>query len=169
LYFCFQIGGRVTDDWDRRCVANILDDFYASKVLDPNYCYDESQIYHQLPPTSEHQAYVAYVRSLPINDTPEIFGLHDNANSKSKKLRKKLIFFNILLVTFAQNETYRTLRDLLELQPKTASAGENRDLVIEKLAKDVLSRVPQPIPLASVMEKYPVMYEQVKNLAFIYI
>ena len=62
---------------------NILDDFYSAKVLDSNYCYDESQIYHQLPPTSEHQAYLAYVRGLPINDTPEIFGLHDNANSKS--------------------------------------------------------------------------------------
>jgi len=72
--------------------------------------------------------------------------------------------FLILLVTFAQNETYRTLTDLLELQPKTATAGENRDVVIEKLAKDVLSRVPQPLPLAAVMEKYPVMYEQVYHL-----
>jgi dynein heavy chain, axonemal len=65
------------------------------------------------------------------------------------------------LVTFAQNETYRMLRDLLELQPKTASAGENRDAEIEKLANDVLSNVPHPIPLANVLEKYPVMYEQV--------
>ena len=70
---------------------------------------------------------------------------------------------NFCLVTFAQNETYRTLRDLLELQPKTSSAGENRDAVIEKLAKDVLSRVPKPIPLATVMEKYPVKYEQVRE------
>jgi dynein heavy chain len=65
---------------------NILDDFYAAKILDPNFCYDESQIYHQLPPTSEHPAYLAYIRSLPINDTPEIFGLHDNANSKFERL-----------------------------------------------------------------------------------
>ena len=72
--------------------------------------------------------------------------------------------FSLCLVTFAQNETYRTLTDLLDLQPKTATGGENRDLVIEKLAKDVLSRVPQPLPLATVMEKYPVLYEQVKNL-----
>ncbi len=55
------------------------------------------------------------------------------------------------------------MTDLLDLQPKTATAGENRDLVIEKLAKDVLSRVPQPLPLATVMEKYPVMYEQVNR------
>ena len=56
------------------------------------------------------------------------------------------------------------MRDLLDLQPKTAAAGQNRDVLIEKLAKDVLSRVPQPIPLATVMEKYPVMYEQVRSL-----
>jgi hypothetical protein len=67
------------------------------------------------------------------------------------------------LVTFAQNETFRTMRDLLDLQPKTATAGQNRDAVIEKLAKDVLTSVPQPIPLGAVMEKYPVMYEQVRS------
>ena len=90
----FRLGGRVTDDWDRRCVANILDDFYAPKILDPNYCYDESQIYHQLPPISEHQAYLAYVRSLPINDTPEIFGLHDNANSKYQNNDERIFQHN---------------------------------------------------------------------------
>lgn len=65
---------------------NVLDDFYAPKVLDGNYCYDESRIYHQLPATSEHQAYLAYIRTLPINDTPEIFGLHENANSEPRKM-----------------------------------------------------------------------------------
>jgi dynein heavy chain, axonemal len=142
---------------------NILDDFYASKVLDPNFCYDESQIYHQLPSTSEHQIFLGYVRSLPINDTPEIFGLHDNANSNRVCSSSMTMIIDVHLVTFAQNETYRTLNDLLELQPKTATAGENRDVVIEKLANDVLSRVPHPIPLATVMEKYPVMYEQVRQ------
>jgi dynein heavy chain len=47
-----------------------------------------------------------YIKSLPINDTPEIFGLHDNAN-----------------ITFAQNETYSMLAALLLLQPKAGSGG----------------------------------------------
>lgn len=51
---------------------------------------------------------MAYVKSLPINDTPEIFGLHDNAN-----------------ITFAQNETFDQLEALLKLQPK-AAAGKGR-------------------------------------------
>lgn len=49
---------------------------------------------------------MSYLRSLPINDTPEIFGLHENAN-----------------ITFAQNETIRVLSSLLALQPKTAKGG----------------------------------------------
>ena len=52
------------------------------------------------------QTYLNYVRSLPINDTPEIFGLHDNAN-----------------ITFAQNETFLMLSNLMTLQPKTATGG----------------------------------------------
>ena len=59
------------------------------------------------------QGYLAYMRSLPINDTPEIFGLHDNAN-----------------ITFAQNETYAMLSTLLLLQPKISSAsGRSREEV----------------------------------------
>ena len=52
------------------------------------------------------QMYVEYIRSLPINNTPEIFGLHDNAN-----------------ITFAQNDTNAMLEALLLLQPKSSSAG----------------------------------------------
>ena len=52
------------------------------------------------------QMYMEYIRSLPINNTPEIFGLHDNAN-----------------ITFAQNDTNALLEALLLLQPKSSSAG----------------------------------------------
>ena len=47
-----------------------------------------------------------YIRGLPINDTPEIFGLHDNAN-----------------ITFAVNETYQLLNGIVKLQPKSKSGG----------------------------------------------
>lgn len=54
-----------------------------------------------------------YIRNLPINDTPEMFGLHDNAN-----------------ITFAQNETFSLLNGILQLQPKSSSsAGRSREEV----------------------------------------
>ena len=52
------------------------------------------------------QVYMEYIRCLPINDTPEMFGLHDNAN-----------------ITFAVNETYQLLNGIVKLQPKTKSGG----------------------------------------------
>jgi len=144
-------GGRVTDDWDRRCIMNILEDFYNPIVVNDAYNFDDSKVYHQLTEGSEHPAYLAYIKSLPINDTPEIFGLHDNAN-----------------ITFAQNETFRTLGDLLELQPKTSSSGGvSREEVMEKTAKDILNKVPKAINIASVIERYPVMYEQSMNTVLV--
>lgn len=41
-------GGRVTDDWDRRCLMNILADYYKIEVVDPNYVYDTDGYYHQV-------------------------------------------------------------------------------------------------------------------------
>ena len=47
-------GGRVTDDWDRRCIMNILEGYYNPDILNPEHVYSESGIYHQLEEDSEH-------------------------------------------------------------------------------------------------------------------
>ena len=44
----------MTDDWDRRCLMNILGDYYKPEVLDEEYSYSESKIYHQLPTVTDH-------------------------------------------------------------------------------------------------------------------
>lgn len=46
-------GGRVTDDWDRRCVMNILEDFYKPEVLTPEFAYSESGIYKQISSSAD--------------------------------------------------------------------------------------------------------------------
>lgn len=52
------------------------------------------------------QGYISYIKGLPLNDMPEIFGLHDNAN-----------------ITFAQNETFALLGAIIQLQPKSSTVG----------------------------------------------
>ena len=42
-------GGRVTDDWDRRCINTILYGFYNKEVLTEGHTFSESGTYHQLP------------------------------------------------------------------------------------------------------------------------
>uniref|UniRef100_A0A3Q2Y7B3 Dynein heavy chain 1, axonemal n=1 Tax=Hippocampus comes TaxID=109280 RepID=A0A3Q2Y7B3_HIPCM len=133
-------GGRVTDEWDRRCLLSVLEDFYCPAVLKEDHAYSESGVYRQI----ETNGYLAYVHSLPINDTPEIFGLHDNAN-----------------ISFAQNETFALLGSVLRLQPRTASAGGKT--LEEEIVAGIVVKVPQPFDIQEVVEKYPVLYEESMN------
>ena len=50
-------GGRVTDDWDRRCIMNILEDFYSQAALKTDYKFSESGIYHHLEADSQHKVW----------------------------------------------------------------------------------------------------------------
>ncbi|XP_037386166.1 dynein axonemal heavy chain 1 isoform X5 [Talpa occidentalis] len=144
-------GGRVTDDWDRRCVMNILEDFYCPAVLFPEHSYSASGFYHQIQPTHDLNSYLSYIKTLPLNDMPEIFGLHDNAN-----------------ITFAQNETYALLGAIIQLQPKSSSVGgQSREEIVEKVAQNILLQMPESINLKLVMTKYPVLYEESMNTVLV--
>lgn len=41
-------GGRVTDDWDRRCLLSVLEDFYSPSVLIDDHVYSSSGVYRQI-------------------------------------------------------------------------------------------------------------------------
>ncbi|XP_061731227.1 dynein axonemal heavy chain 1 [Nerophis ophidion] len=140
-------GGRVTDEWDRRCLLSVLEDFYCPAVLSEEHIYSASGVYRQIETNVDIKGYLAYIHSLPINDTPEIFGLHDNAN-----------------ISFAQNETFALLGAVLRLQPRTASAGgKTLEEIVEEIVSGIVVKVPQPFNIQEVMDKYPVLYEESMN------
>ena len=51
-------GGRVTDDWDRRCIMNILNDFYCANALSESYSFSVSGVFHQLPPDADYKVII---------------------------------------------------------------------------------------------------------------
>lgn len=72
-------GGRVTDDWDRRCLNTILDRYYNLKVLENDFKFDRAGIL-KIPKLGEYEEYLKDLKdTLPMTMKPEIFGLHDNA------------------------------------------------------------------------------------------
>jgi dynein heavy chain len=72
-------GGRVTDDWDRRCLLSMLKRYYSLDILDDTYKFSQSGIYYA-PVNGAIDIYRTYIESLPLVDEPEVFGLHENAN-----------------------------------------------------------------------------------------
>ncbi|NWZ55127.1 DYH1 protein, partial [Haliaeetus albicilla] len=144
-------GGRVTDDWDRRCIMSILEDFYKPEVLIPEFAYSESGIYKQISTSSDLNGYLQYIKSLPLNDSPELFGLHDNAN-----------------ITFAQNETFALLGAITQLQPKTFTlGGHSREELVEETSQDILAKLPALMNLQEVIHKYPLLYEESMNTVLV--
>lgn len=56
-------GGRVTDDWDRRCLLSVLDDFYCPSVLTDDHVYSSSGVYRQIDTNLDIKVRLKYSRS----------------------------------------------------------------------------------------------------------
>ena len=104
-----NFGGRVTDDRDRRCLERTLEVYFCSEILADGYSFSPSSIYYA-PPDGSKQDYIEYISGLPMNDDPEVFGLHSNAE-----------------ITKNMNETFDLFSTVLLTQPRAAASGESAE------------------------------------------
>jgi len=74
-------GGRVTDDWDRRCLMSTLRIFCNSKILDDSFLYN-TKVPQYICPVFEkkHEDWIDMINNYDLSDPPEIFGMNSNAN-----------------------------------------------------------------------------------------
>jgi len=81
LFVCGHInyGGRVTDDWDRRCLITILKKFFQKEILADDYRFSDAADY-LVPTLDSLQAYRAFIEGLPQLEEPAVFGMHENAH-----------------------------------------------------------------------------------------
>ena len=145
-------GGRVTDDWDRRTLMCLLSNYYTPAVVeDPNYKFSPSGIYFS-PPKGKYEEYLEYIRSLPLNQSPEIFGIHDNGD-----IARQL------------SETRQLFESVIKTQENTnsGSGGKSNDETINEVATDILSRISKPFNIEQAMKKYPVNYNESMNTVLI--
>jgi dynein heavy chain len=71
-------GGRVTDDKDVRLIKSILKRYMNEGIVTDNFAFSKSGLYYSVVANSQED-YMSYIRELPLNPKPEVFGLHDNA------------------------------------------------------------------------------------------
>jgi len=122
-------GGRVTDDNDRVLLKHVLRKYYDSSVLSDQHEFTPDGLYH-MPTDGDKDRYVEYIKQLPVEEGPEVFGMHGNAN-----------------ITFQLNETRKFIDTILSMQPRVSGAKGNKtpaDTVID-LCKEIDAKLP-PLP-----------------------
>uniref|UniRef100_A0A182TQL6 AAA+ ATPase domain-containing protein n=1 Tax=Anopheles melas TaxID=34690 RepID=A0A182TQL6_9DIPT len=137
-------GGRVIDDFDRRVVKTYMDEYMGDFLFDTfqpfNFYADDSFTYAPIAAPNRDEFIVA-IDKLPLNNTPEVFGLHSNAE--------------IGYYTTAVRETWA---HLIDLQPQTGAdtGGISRDEFIDRAAVDILKKLPKPFDIWRVKRAYQV-------------
>lgn len=99
-------GGRVTDDRDIRTMNSMLRKYFCPEIMNDNYKLSKLDMYYA-PTEGTFEQLNEYLDGLPLDEDPEVFGLHPNAN---------MIYENNLVKDF--------MGSVLLIQPRLA-AGAN--------------------------------------------
>lgn len=119
-------GGRVTDDQDRRCLITTLEKYYCPENLNDDYFYSDSERY-MAPTMGDAQSYRDYIQGLPNEDSPEVFGLHDNAN-----------------IAYQKQESGSMVEKVLSIQPRVSggTGGLTPDEIVLEKSKQIKEQIP---------------------------
>ena len=129
-------GGRVTDSFDRRVLVTYLNEYMGDFLFDtfqPFHFYykEEDGVDYKLPPGCDrnslhYNVYKELIDSLPMKNSPEVFGLHANAE-----------------IGYNTNSTRQIWADLIELQPRSTggSGGKSMEEEVKDLIGDISIRI----------------------------
>jgi len=145
-------GGRVTDVHDGITLREILKFFYCDDIMKDDHKFDDPN--YGTFPVGEHADYIKYAQSLPMIQTPMIFGMDDNAD-----------------ITKDNKEVNGLFDAILKTQESSSGGGEgggkSRDDIISELTKAILIKLPPNYNIEEVGLKYPTLYEESMNTVLV--
>jgi dynein heavy chain len=129
-----QYGGKITDDFDRRLMATYCAAWMNPSITSADYSYNPASLIepisgdfnYSIPDSQEHADYISFLEKFPQIDSPEISGLHPNAD-----------------LTFRIKEVNQIQSTLSMTQPKGSGGGtvSREDVVYEK-AGELVDKMP---------------------------
>lgn len=72
-------GGRVTDKQDVRLMNAMLKKYFCAELMQEGYKFSALEYYYA-PPDSSYEDCMEYIATMPLDESPEVFGLHENAS-----------------------------------------------------------------------------------------
>ncbi|CAD8045721.1 unnamed protein product [Paramecium sonneborni] len=138
-------GGRVTDPMDRKLLKIYVEDLVNQKTISQDYIFYDI---YQIPPQMNLKGYNDYISQLPLNDPPQLFGLHANAE----------IYSAIL-------ETENLSSVILQLLPRTYGdqAQKHTDSLVCKKSSEILKNLPQQFNIEQIQQLFPLTQDNPLN------
>jgi dynein heavy chain, axonemal len=141
-------GGRVTDDWDRRTLFSILEDFYNDTVI-----HEDMYLINELPEYKIEyyesiEEYFNQFNSLPESQNPEVLGLHKNA-----LIRKQMEESTSMLVALSG----------LDKNDTSQSSGSSKVMILNSIFENVNKKLVKSFNIEEVKKKYPIKYDDCMN------
>lgn len=134
-------GGRVSDSFDRRILTTYLEEYFGDFLFDsfqPFAFYRGADGDYSLPPVGGRDSYVVAIDALPVIQSPEMFGLHANAD-----------------ISYYTNAAKAMWADLVALQPRTGGKGQglSREDFVANVARDIVAKLPAPFDIPALRRR----------------
>ena len=137
-YMCgeVQYGGRITDNMDRRLFAAYTEAWLSNSTLQPSFAFNPEHSINRIPGNFSYRApafleleeYLGFIQRVPDVDSPEVLGLHPNAD-----------------LTFRFKEVTQLLDTIMETQPKqsgAAAGGKTREETVLAKCQELFASLP---------------------------
>jgi len=139
LFGEIMYGGHITDDWDRRLCRVYLEEYMNPIMFDGELHLAPG---FPIPPSCDYKGYHTYIDETIPPESPNLYGLHPNAE-----------------IDFLTTTSENLFRTILELQPRDigagggGEAGQTREEKIKQKLDDVLERLPEEFNLRELFAK----------------
>mmetsp|Transcript_28356 Transcript_28356/g.28139 ORF Transcript_28356/g.28139 Transcript_28356/m.28139 type:complete len:1100 (-) Transcript_28356:27-3326(-) len=134
-------GGRVTDGFDRRTLVCILEEYLGDFIFDKHqkFYFSRAGYDYKVPNPTHLDAYVENINDFPLNNSPEVFGLHSNAQISYSNNATKVLWSNLIS---------------MQISSSSSSGGINREEHIENITDSVLAQLPEMLDLYKVIKRF---------------
>ena len=122
-----QYGGKITDDFDRRLLKCFCSAWFSESMESTEFVFYPN---YSVPVNCKNlEDYFNFIKDLPQDDPPEVFGLNKNSS-----------------ISYQINKVNLVLDQIVRIQPKEntgASKGLTREFVVGKMAEEMLQKLPK--------------------------
>jgi len=136
LFGEIMYGGHITDDWDRR-----LCKFYLEEYVDPELL--EGELYFAkdflAPPNSDYLAYHQYIKDHLPPESPNLYGLHGNAE--------------IGFLTATSDRLFKTILEIAAGSGGGGAGSMSREEIVKEILDSMMDQLPEEFDMIELSRK----------------